>query len=501
MKTRSLTIPVTLILLISLVSVAQAEELPRYTDGGDMIYGGSPAFSKAGGDTINLMASHGDPTNGPGEPSYFGDFENEFGAPDWNGWTHYDITQPDGTHWNVSTYNQPNPANHAAWCGDINIPSCGGTDPEGGYGASWNDLLEFRQVVPNPGLSSTVTVTATLIHDSEPGYDYTYLSYRYEGEAIADLQSWDSLGTAAVSNSVSYLPQDYLDGADIAVYFRFESDGGWDDADCSFPSAGACQVDDINVHIVNGAFDANFFEDFEHGGVVDDFGIWNSAFPDGVGDFAKLWTGLDDIDPCFTNTTPQAAFIDDGIVVPGTGGSDCLNWCYGPAGYIVNTTGGLAGPTKHLHNAIESPVMAWPGPKSGTGPDDDGILLIFEVMRHEDFSRDSPGIFYTWGVRSADTDNSAGNGVQDITGQGWKDRNFVFMGGPDYFRRGHGQLRGQRCPGHHRPGVEGPELRLHGWSGLLPPHRFRHRSDEPRPRRNPGAIDCLRIGLDLGLDR
>ena len=153
-----------------------------------------------------------------------------------------------------------------------------------------------------------------------------------------------------------------------------------------------------------------------------------------MGDFAKIWTGLDDIDPCFTNTTPQVAFIDDGIVVQGTGGSDCINWCYGPAGYIVNTLGGLAGPDEHLHNAIESPVMAWPAPKDGTGPDDDGILLIFEVMRHEDFSRDSPGIFYTWGVRSADTDNSAGNGVQDITAQGWKDRNFVFMGGPDYFR-------------------------------------------------------------------
>ena len=235
MKTRSLTIPVTLLLLISLVSVAQAEELPRYTDGGDMIYGGSPAFAKAGGDTINLMASHGDPTNGPDEPSYFGDFENEFGAPDWNGWTHYDINKPDGTHWNVSNYNQPNPANHAAWCGDINIPSCGGTDPDGGYGASWHDLLEFRQVVPNPGLSSTVTVTATLIHDSEPGYDYTYLSYRYEGEPIADMQSWDAAGTEAVLNSVSYLPQEYMGGTDIAVYFRFQSDGGWDDADCSFP--------------------------------------------------------------------------------------------------------------------------------------------------------------------------------------------------------------------------------------------------------------------------
>ena len=40
----------------------------------------------------------------------------------------------------------------------------------------------------------------------------------------------------------------------------------------------------------------------------------------GVGDFAKIWEGLEDVYPCVTNYSPQVAFIDDGIVVPGTGG-------------------------------------------------------------------------------------------------------------------------------------------------------------------------------------
>jgi len=413
---------------------AQAGELPRYTLGGETIHGGSVNHAKAGGDTINLMSTHDDPTNEPGEPFYYGDFEDEFGNPDWNDWTHWDFTQPTETHWNVSTYNQPNPANHAAWCGDISIPSCGGTDPDGGYGASWHDLLEFRQVVPNPGSSSTVTITATLIHDSEPAYDYTYLSYRYQGQPIADIQSWDGAGTVAVLGSVTYLPQEYMDGTDIAVYFRFKSDGGWDDGDCSFPSAGGCQVDDINVHIVNGAFDANFFEDFEHGGDPSDFGIWDVTFPDGVGDFAKIWTGLRDIDYCVGNSSPQVAFIDNGIVVPGTGGSECINWCYGPGGYIVSTTGGLAGPTGHIHSAIESPVMDWPAPKSGVGPDDDGIIVNFGVYRHEDLSSDAPGIFYSWSVRSADTDGSAGD-PQVITEQAWLHHNSVYYGGPDYIRQ------------------------------------------------------------------
>ncbi|MEN8008014.1 MAG: FlgD immunoglobulin-like domain containing protein [Candidatus Krumholzibacteriota bacterium] len=436
MLSRFLARSLFLLLSITLVSFVQAGEIPRFTLGGESIHGGSADLAKAGGDTINLMAARHDPTNGPGEPFYYGDFEDADGNPAWNGWTHWDVTQPTETHWNVSNFNQPDPANHAAWCGDISIAACDTGDAVGGYGNSWHDMIEFRHTVPYPGANSTVTVTATLINDTEPTYDYTYLSYRYHGQVIADLQSWDGTGTFAVNGLVTYQPLEYLDGTDIAVYFRFKSDGGWSDEDCSFPSAGACQVDDINVHLVNDVFTGDFFEDFEHGGVPDDFGIWNIAFPDGVGDFSKIWVGLHDIDPCIENSTPQVAFIDDGLVVPGTGGSECINWCYGPGGYIVNTTGGLAGPYEHIHNVIESPVMDWPAPKSGTGPDDDGIIFTAGIYRHEDLTSDAPGSFYNWGVRSADTDNSAGHGIQDITEQGWQDRTSVYYGGPDYIRAG-----------------------------------------------------------------
>ncbi len=426
-----------LLLLIGfLASFAQADDMPRYTRGDDVIHGGSAGFAKAGADTINLMSTRNDPTNGPGEPTYFGDFEDAAGNPDWNGWTHYDVTAPTRTSWTVSKYNQPNPDNHAAWCGDIAFAACDTSDAPGGYGNNWNEYIEFRTTVPYPWKSSTVSVTATLMYDCEPGYDYTYLSYQYEGQFIANMESWDGTGTVAVLNSVGYLPGEYLGGTDIVVYFRFKSDGGWSDEDCAWPSAGGCQVDDINVHLVNDTFIGDFFEDFEHGGDPENFGIWVPSLPTGVGDFAKIWTGLRDIDPCVENSSPQVAFIDDGIVVPGTGGSECINWCYGPGGYIVNTTGGLYGPTGHLHNVVESPVMAWPGPKSGTGPDDDGIDIRIGVFRHEDLSADAPGMFYTWAIRSADTDNSAGNGFQDITEQGWRDRSYIYYGGPDYIRTG-----------------------------------------------------------------
>lgn len=423
-----------LFLILIFATSTHAGDIPRYTLGGSVIHGGSADFSKAGGDTINLMAGHHDPTNGPGEPAYYGDFEDAEGNPAWNGWTSYDVTEPTQSNWNVSNYNQVDPDNYAAWCGDINIAACDSNDAVGGYGNNWHDIIGFNYPVPYPALSTQVGITATLQYDCEPGYDAAYLSYQYNGQPYGDLQIWDGIGTAAVNSSVSYLPTDYLGGTEVAICFRFKSDGGWSDEDCSYPTAGAMQVDDINVQLVNGDFTADFFEDFQHGGDPTDFGLWGVRFPNGVGDFANIWTGLQDVDPCKTNYGPQVAFIDDGFVVLGTGGSDCINWCYGPGGYIVNTTGGLAGPTEHLHNVIESPVMDWPAPKSGVGPDDNGIIMAFDVFRHEDLSADAPGVFYTWGVRSADIDGSAGEGIQDIAEQGWRDRHFVQYGGPGYYR-------------------------------------------------------------------
>ena len=423
---------------------ALAGDLPRVVRGDGMGYGGNLNFAKAGGDTISLMAATDDVRNNlnPGpcslvEPYYDGDFEEG-----WNGWTHYDVTQPTVTHWNVSTYNQGGTGNHAAWAGDLAIVPCTETDAQGGYGNSWHDILRFSVPVGNQTQSSLVTVTATLQYDSEPGYDYTYLSYKFNGQAFGDLQSWDRTSgdyddvpanQVAISGSVTYLPPEYVAGNQIAIYFRFKSDGAWSDEDCLFASHGGCQVDDINVRVENDGNIANYFEDFEHGGDPNNFGIWVTAFPDGVGDYAAIYSALEDADACASNYTAQVAFIDDGVVVPGTGGSQCVDWCYGPGGYIVTTTGGLAGEAEHINNPMVSPVMTWPTPKNCGTPDDDGIILEFGVYRHMLLTPDSPGIFYTWGVRSADTDGSAGD-PQVITDQGWADRNFVYYGGPDYIR-------------------------------------------------------------------
>jgi len=300
---------------IFIATIASAGEFPTTLRNGQIIHGGNATLSKVAVDTINVMGPTGSGA------TYLGDFE-----AGWNGWTSVDLTQSTENHWQVSDYNQSVAGNLAAWCGDIAYEACDDSlDPSGGYGNSWDDIISYRTAVADPGANATVTVTATLQLDTEPAYDYVYLSTKFQGDTVpTDLQSWDGKATVMVDNSTMILPSELHDGTDVYLMFRFTSDGGWSDEDCSFYSAGACQIDDITVTTTQvGQADIVSMTDFQDG----TFGDWFIEIPLGVGDFAALWTGLQDLDPCATNYSQQVAFIDDGIVVPGTGGSQCINWC------------------------------------------------------------------------------------------------------------------------------------------------------------------------------
>ena len=123
-----------------------------------------------------------------------------------------------------------------------------------------------------------------------------------------------------------------------------------------------------------------------------------------VGDFTALWSELDDVDPdpSHQNDSWQVASIDDGVVVPGTDGTPCITWCYGPDGWVYNLTAGLHGggvaggpigwANSGVWNAVISPPLAWPG---GT----DAGRLAFDVYAHMQ-SYECGLTAYGWSVRT-----------------------------------------------------------------------------------------------------
>ncbi len=425
---------------------ALSDDHPQMTlDNQGVFHGGLVDFAGASRDTVFMVGPWGSGAQVNGQ------FQSPSGDPAWNGWTHSDLTQMTESHWHISDYFAADlnstPDNLAMYCGDETIPACQASDVEGGYGNSWNDILRFTYTVANPAESCDVTISGVFSHNTEPGYDYTSF-YFVTSSGTVIMATVDGIGVAVpLSHSLTYAPQDYLGPNQDQVRFEIlvTSDGAWSDVDCLYSGNGACQVDDLRAQCSNGNFDHT--SDFQNGP-----GDWEIFIPLGTGDFTALWTGLEDLDPCFSNYSPQVAFIDDGNRVPNVGPSYCINWCYGPSGYIVNTTGGAAAehnPDAYLFNAAESPVLNWPGEQYN------GALVHFDVYRHEDLSVDAPGMFYSWDVRSA---------VDPVLLESapWVDREFVIYGGPEYARAG-GDVSDLLVPGRTVTQVRCRVMEL-GWA-------------------------------------
>jgi hypothetical protein len=375
-------------------------------------------------DTIDLM--------GPkGQYPYRGDFENAWARPGSagllpHGWYSVDLTAPP-SRWHVSTYGVVPPLVGAAfWCGDIAFASCGAGDPHGGYGNNWREVLEFRKTV---GAAATVRVQGHLVYDCEPGYDFITLQRRtaahpdFEPTAGGQGLSWDGIGVRTVDYTFTYVTSELFHGTDVAVAFVFDSDDAWSDADCLWPTNGAARVDNLTVTVTTTGANAGVYNEN-----CDAFGPdWVDMPNQGVGDFARVWTLLGDADDCASNYSNVVAFIDDGLVVPGTGGTvGAPGNDYGPpGGYIVNNTGGLLGPSYHIDNAIYSPIMTWPDTTM------DGMSLAFDVYQHELLiPNDTPGIFYNWAVR---TDWGDSNIYVPENPGPWWGRSFYY-GGPNFLR-------------------------------------------------------------------
>lgn len=406
MNKRELPVPAAIaaVCLATLLGGAAAPDL-QPVDRAPLIYGGLPG--KAAVDTVTLMGPYG-------QYPYRGDFETANALP-WgdglltDGWTSRDETAPDN-HWHVSTYNNPGTGIGAA-CRDPGLASCDGGDPDGGYGNAWFDVLEFRRSVTG---AATVRVQGKLRYDIEPGHDFLHLRRRtaahpgFEPVVGGQGLTWDDQGNVIFDYTFTYAEAERVDGDQIAVALVFDSDDASSDADCLWPTDGAAFVDDLVVTVTAGG-DTTYVEDFEDGTIGPD---WRAVPRIGVGDFARVWTGLCEEDTCGGNSSNQVAFINtypELMVVPPP-----------PAGCgRVNGTGGFLGGGYDLDNVIRSPVIALPG------GDVDGITVSFDVYVDNQITDEDP-IFWTWAIRS-----SAGPTVE---GTGWVSRNFVYYGGPQYRR-------------------------------------------------------------------
>lgn len=365
------------------------------------------------------------------------DFQNPLNPTqgDQQGWTGVDLTflVP---KWHIDNYAcddlgaAPTSTNHCVYAGETFLFDCGVTFQ--GYANGYNELLTWTGSVGDALEPTTVGVDAYVHVDTEQDWDYLYLEYELAGVWTGiPIGSTPSGGlTGQVDNFHIQVTQniaagDYMNGDEVHLRFRAASDGAVSDGDCmsyGFSTVrGHSMIDDISVTFDQGSGAVQqSFDNFE--GLKDEnLGNWTVVVAPRVGDFSQVWDFLGDVDPCVDNVTPQYAFIDDGLIVPGVGPSTSSVWNYGPNGYVVNSTGGIDGdPNTDLANAIWSPVIDL----ATLAPGALGHELRFTVYRHFALF-EMAGMFYVWSVRSSD---------DGIIWSGWGDRNYVYYGGPDYIR-------------------------------------------------------------------
>jgi len=169
----------------------------------------------------------------------------------------------DSPLWHVDTFEAVT-GTYSAWCGSFEVISCAPSDQDGGYGASYDEVLEWRGTVTNPALPCTVSVAAVINIDTMWGYDFFFISCQTSMADRINLLFQDGLfADLPVSGEFVYEPGDYVgaNGDEVVVQFRVTSDGGWDGADCLWPNDGAVQLDDVAITLSNGAGYSHDFED------------------------------------------------------------------------------------------------------------------------------------------------------------------------------------------------------------------------------------------------
>ncbi len=243
------------------------------------------------------------------------------------GWTTVDNTAAAAPHFHLDTfmaYDDPDHEEDSSWwCGTLDYGS------DGGYGNGWDDRLELppvqvgytvveerswgaikslyrdgeageRSPARDPRPDVMPVLTFVYRHDSEVGYDFTYveaeslgawrpLNAGYDGSS----GGWQDLGV------YGYVLTEY--GDPVKLRFRFISDGAWSDEDGLYVSdGGAFHVDNIRVFDFYGG-ETFFFDDAQ-----DATSPCIPSVPGAAGDY---WHLVDDV--CSSNVIPSWWCGDD----------------------------------------------------------------------------------------------------------------------------------------------------------------------------------------------
>jgi hypothetical protein len=137
-------------------------------------------------------------------------------------------------HFHLDTY-MAYEGTYSWWCGNFDY------DTDGGYGNSWDDRL----LIPTTDLSAATypILTYAFRHDSEMGYDYTYVQAESMGVFVNLNRGYDGSAPWTDIGLYGFILGTYDNP--LNARFRFISDGAWSDQDGLYLSVGGGFMCDI----------------------------------------------------------------------------------------------------------------------------------------------------------------------------------------------------------------------------------------------------------------
>ena len=232
-----------------------------------------------------------------------------------NGWTTADNTATATPHFHVDTY-MAYEGTYSWWCGNFDY------DTDGGYGNSWDDRL----IIPTTDLTAATypILTDAFRHDSEMGYDFTYVQTESGGVYVDLNRGYDGAAPWTDIGLYGFILETYDNP--LNARFRFVSDGAWSDEDGLYLSVGGgFMCDIVKVFDYFGGY-VYFFDN------ADDEVNLIPGIPGSAGDFWHLidrmcpaysdphswWCG-DDSDTTLTPPNLNNSLISPAVSIVGAG--------------------------------------------------------------------------------------------------------------------------------------------------------------------------------------